>query len=104
MSTLHRILSPIDFSEPSKRALRHALAIARWHESELTVLHVEDVLLYAASVEAGGYPGAGGEARPRNCTTSSTRQAGKTGTSGSTSLTGDAVSGFSNTRRATHQI
>jgi len=56
MLTLHRILSPIDFSEPSKRALRHALAIARWHESEVTVLHVEDVLLHAASVSAGGYP------------------------------------------------
>jgi nucleotide-binding universal stress UspA family protein len=43
----------VDFSELSKRALRHALAIARWHESELTLLHVEDVLLYAASLEAG---------------------------------------------------
>jgi len=56
MRTVHRILSPIDFSEPSKRALRHALAIARWHEAELTVLHVEDVLLHAAAVEAAGYP------------------------------------------------
>jgi nucleotide-binding universal stress UspA family protein len=55
MMTLERILCPVDFSEPSKRALRHALAIARWHESELTVLYVEDVLLHAASVEASGY-------------------------------------------------
>jgi nucleotide-binding universal stress UspA family protein len=55
MITLKRILCPVDFSEPSKRALRHALAIARWHESHLTVLYVEDVLLHAASVEASGY-------------------------------------------------
>jgi len=55
--TLHRILCPVDFSEPSRRALRHALAIARWHEAEVSVLHVEDVLLTAASVEAGGYTG-----------------------------------------------
>src|SRR3954454_421314 len=55
MITLNRILCPVDFSDPSKRALRHALAVARWHQSELTVLHVEDVLLHAASVEASGY-------------------------------------------------
>jgi nucleotide-binding universal stress UspA family protein len=56
MLTLNRIVCPVDFSEPSGRALRHALAISRWHESELTVLHAEDVLLYAASVRAVGYP------------------------------------------------
>jgi nucleotide-binding universal stress UspA family protein len=55
MLTLHRILCPVDFSEPSQRALRYALAIARWHESEIAVLHMEDVLLHAATVEAGGY-------------------------------------------------
>jgi nucleotide-binding universal stress UspA family protein len=55
MITVTRILCPVDFSEPSKRALRHALAIARWHESELAVLYVEDALLHAASVEASGY-------------------------------------------------
>jgi len=57
MLTLHRVLCPVDFSDPSRRALRHALAISRWHESELTVLHAEDVLLHAASVQAVGYPG-----------------------------------------------
>jgi nucleotide-binding universal stress UspA family protein len=57
MLTLQRILCPVDFSEPSKRALRFALAVARWHESELTVLYMEDVLLHAATVGAGGYPG-----------------------------------------------
>ena len=54
MLTLHRVLCPVDFSDPSRRALRHALAISRWHESELTVLHAEDVLLHAASVQAVG--------------------------------------------------
>jgi nucleotide-binding universal stress UspA family protein len=57
MLTLHRILCPVDFSEPSKRALRYALAIARWHEAELAVLHVQDALLHAASAEAGDYAG-----------------------------------------------
>jgi nucleotide-binding universal stress UspA family protein len=56
MIALHRILCPVDFSEPSKRALRHALAIARRHESEICVFRLEDVLLYAASLEASGYP------------------------------------------------
>ena len=56
MLTLHRILCPVDFSEPSKRALRYALAIARWQDAELSVLHVQDVLLHAAAGEAGGYP------------------------------------------------
>ena len=56
MLTLQRVLCPVDFSETSRRALRHALAISRWHESELTVLHAEDVLLHAASVRAVGYP------------------------------------------------
>jgi nucleotide-binding universal stress UspA family protein len=55
MMTLHRILCPVDFSEPSKRALGYALAIAKWHESELTVLHVEEALHSAASLEAGSH-------------------------------------------------
>ena len=56
MMMIHRILCPVDLSEASKRALQYALAIARWHESEITVVHVEDVLLHAATVEAGGHP------------------------------------------------
>ncbi|HEY1307673.1 MAG TPA: universal stress protein [Vicinamibacterales bacterium] len=35
-----RILSPVDFSESSTRALAHAVALARWYQSQLTVLHV----------------------------------------------------------------
>ena len=53
---IHRILCPVDFSEPSRRALHYALAVARWHESEITVVHVDDVLLHAATIEGGGHP------------------------------------------------
>jgi nucleotide-binding universal stress UspA family protein len=35
-----RILCPIDFSEFSQHALHHAMAVAKWYESELTVLYI----------------------------------------------------------------
>jgi nucleotide-binding universal stress UspA family protein len=34
------VLCPVDFSEPSRRALHYARAIAAWYESELDVVHV----------------------------------------------------------------
>jgi nucleotide-binding universal stress UspA family protein len=37
---IERILCPTDFSEFSDRALRRALALARWFDARLTVLHV----------------------------------------------------------------
>lgn len=40
MVQIRRILCPIDFSETSRRALEHAVAIARWYESQVTALHV----------------------------------------------------------------
>lgn len=40
MIEIRRILCPIDFSDFSRRALDHALAIANWYESTITVLHV----------------------------------------------------------------
>ena len=40
MIEIRRILCPIDFSDHSRRALDHAVAIARWYESTITVLHV----------------------------------------------------------------
>ena len=40
MVEIRRILCPIDFSDFSRRALDHAVAIARWYESTVTVLHV----------------------------------------------------------------
>jgi nucleotide-binding universal stress UspA family protein len=40
MTAIRRILCPIDFSDHSRRALDHAIAIARWYESTVTVLYV----------------------------------------------------------------
>src|SRR5512134_1486381 len=40
MIEIRRILCPVDFSEYSRRALDHAIAIARWYESTVTALHV----------------------------------------------------------------
>jgi nucleotide-binding universal stress UspA family protein len=39
-----QILCPVDFSPFSRRALDHAAVLARWHEAELTVLHVSPLL------------------------------------------------------------
>jgi nucleotide-binding universal stress UspA family protein len=53
------ILCPVDFSESSQRALRHAAAIAEWYESRIVALHVmhpvllpEAPMLYARPPEA----------------------------------------------------
>jgi nucleotide-binding universal stress UspA family protein len=40
MIKIQRILCPVDFSDCSRRALDHAMAIARWYKSTVTVLHV----------------------------------------------------------------
>jgi nucleotide-binding universal stress UspA family protein len=40
MIQIQRILCPTDFSDFSRRALDHAVAIARWYESTITLLHV----------------------------------------------------------------
>ena len=40
MVTFARVLCPIDFSEPSTRALRYAVAFANWHHARLAVMHV----------------------------------------------------------------
>jgi nucleotide-binding universal stress UspA family protein len=40
-----RVLCPVDLSDISARALSHAVALARWYDAEVTVLHVStDVL------------------------------------------------------------
>ena len=36
----HRLLAPVDFSEPSRKGLATAVALARHFGAELTVLHV----------------------------------------------------------------
>jgi nucleotide-binding universal stress UspA family protein len=40
MIEIRRVLCPIDFSDSSRRALEHAIAIAGWYEAGLTALHV----------------------------------------------------------------
>jgi nucleotide-binding universal stress UspA family protein len=40
MIEIRQILCPIDFSDHSRRALDHAIAIARWYEATVTVLNV----------------------------------------------------------------
>jgi len=48
------ILCPIDFSEPSRGALRYAAAIAGYFRAPLTVLTVNDPLLEQAADMSGG--------------------------------------------------
>jgi nucleotide-binding universal stress UspA family protein len=40
MIEIRRILCPVDFSDFSRRALDHAVAIARWYESTITTMYV----------------------------------------------------------------
>ena len=56
MIEMHRILCPVDFSDHSKRALDHALAIAAWYDATVTVLHVCPVTPVAAYVSGSGMP------------------------------------------------
>ena len=48
MIEIKTILCPIDFSDHSRRALDHAVTIARWYESTITVLHVYPIVAPAA--------------------------------------------------------
>jgi nucleotide-binding universal stress UspA family protein len=43
MIEIQRILCPIDFSDFSRRAFDHALAIARWYDSTIRLLHVSGI-------------------------------------------------------------
>jgi nucleotide-binding universal stress UspA family protein len=40
MTTLTRILCPIDFSESSRQAMNYAIVLSSWYDAPLTVLHV----------------------------------------------------------------
>jgi len=55
MIDLHRILCPVDFSEPSLRALRHASALAGWYQSALTALYVNPALPMEAVGDVGTF-------------------------------------------------
>lgn len=50
MIEIKRILCPIDFSDFSQRAVDHAVAIARWYESTVTLLHVRALVPIAPAV------------------------------------------------------
>jgi len=61
MVEIREILCPTDFSQPSRHALVHAMAIARWYDSRITALHVIHVPLVPEpppSILAAGYAGA----------------------------------------------
>jgi nucleotide-binding universal stress UspA family protein len=58
MVSFSRVFCPIDFSEPSNRALAYAVAFAEWHHARLAVMHVapsfEPVLVSPARNEDTG--------------------------------------------------
>lgn len=54
MNEIRRILCPVDFSDFSRRALDHAVAMARWYESTITVFNV--CSLVPATAYAPGTP------------------------------------------------
>jgi nucleotide-binding universal stress UspA family protein len=55
MVHITRILCPVDLSEFSRDALRHALALAAWYEAQVTVCHVYSLLPPALPIV--GVPG-----------------------------------------------
>jgi nucleotide-binding universal stress UspA family protein len=54
MIEIQRILCPIDFSDFSRRALDHAVAIAKWYKSTITMIHVCTVVPVAAYAPGSG--------------------------------------------------
>ena len=40
MVSIKRILCPVDFSEASRHAIDHAIALAQWYQASITTLHV----------------------------------------------------------------
>lgn len=54
MIEIRRILCPIDFSDFSRRALDHAVAIAKWYDSTITLLHVSPIVPLAAYAPGSG--------------------------------------------------
>ena len=65
MITMTRILCPTDFSELARPALSHAVAMARWYEAEVTLLHVVAPMVTAAEVPYVPNPGLSPEAREK---------------------------------------
>lgn len=55
MIEIRRILCPVDFSNPSLRALRHASTLAGWYESALTALYVDTELPIDNAEDVGAF-------------------------------------------------
>ena len=51
MLNMRRILCPTDFSDTAQHALEHAVALARWYGSRITVLHVRTSVPPVSSTE-----------------------------------------------------
>lgn len=56
MIQIRRILCPTDFSDFSRRALEHAVALARWYEADVTLLHVVPFVPSTATFPPGVSP------------------------------------------------
>lgn len=54
MIQISKILCPVDFSDLSRDALEHAVALANWYRAELSVLHV--FVIPSVPVPAAGFP------------------------------------------------
>ena len=52
MARFNRIVCPVDFSDDSRRALDHAVAIARWQGAHLRALHVHQLVTPAVAAPA----------------------------------------------------
>jgi nucleotide-binding universal stress UspA family protein len=53
---IRRILCPVDYSEFSRRALDHAVTIAKWYNATITVFHVSSFVPVVAYGPAGPIP------------------------------------------------
>ena len=56
MARIERILCPVDFSEGSRHAVDHALAIARWYNAAITALHVSPPIATAPYIDPLVHP------------------------------------------------
>ena len=55
MIEIRRILSPVDFSDPSLRALQQASTLAGWYRSALTALYVDTALPTGGGADVGAF-------------------------------------------------
>jgi nucleotide-binding universal stress UspA family protein len=49
MPEIRRILCPVDLSDVSRRALHHAVLLARWYQARITALHVWNPMVILSS-------------------------------------------------------